>query len=126
MAAGLGPKPDTSTYGVVPPALRRPTPTLLGMAAMPPQAPPKVRELAVEKTLVSMPAQRAPKPANSDGDPTEVLDSEAMDEALRQHHQEQAARRGFEGIPEAAPEHQLGADKQTPRRQRMTPLESGK
>jgi hypothetical protein len=126
MAAGLGPKPTTSTYGVDPPAPRHHAATLPGMSAALSQAPPNGPELAFAPTMASMPAQPASRPANNDGDPTEVNETEALERALHQYHQEQEAKRGFDGARNAAPERQLGSDEKTPRRQRMKELEAGK
>ena len=124
-AAGLGPKPTTSTYGVEPPAPGHHTATLPGMSTTLPQAPPNDTEFASAKTMASMPAQPASRPATNDGDPTEVNETEALASALDEYQQEKDAKHGFDGVREAAPERQLGSEAETPRRQRMKELEAG-
>jgi hypothetical protein len=125
IAAGLGQKPTSSTYGVEPPAQDLPTATLLGMSPTLPQAPPKGTELAFAKTMASMPAHLASRPDSNDGDLTEVNETEALAQALHEHEQEQEAKRGFDGVHEAAPERQHGSEEKTPRKQRMNELEAG-
>ncbi len=75
--------------------------------------------------MASMPAQPASRPANNDGDPTEVNATEELTRALEQYQREQEATRGVDGVPEAVPERQLGSEEKTARRQRMKALEAG-